>query len=94
VMRETSFSNAWTYLVILSSLSQLFAMYCLLLFYKVLKEKCSPIKPVGKFLCVKLMVFVSFWQAVLIALLVKSELFFSFFQKSVPGNDKVQKLWP
>lgn len=66
-----SFSNAWTYLVILNNLSQLFAMYCLLLFYKVLKEELSPIKPVGKFLCVKLVVFVSFWQAVLIALLVK-----------------------
>ena len=48
-----------------------FAMYCLLLFYKVLKEELSPIQPVGKFLCVKLVVFVSFWQAVVIALLVK-----------------------
>ncbi|XP_028638639.1 transmembrane protein 184C isoform X2 [Grammomys surdaster] len=66
-----SFSNAWTYLVILNNLSQLFAMYCLLLFYKVLKEELSPIQPVGKFLCVKLVVFVSFWQAALIALLVK-----------------------
>ena len=46
-------------------------MYCLLLFYKVLKEELSPIQPVGKFLCVKLVVFVSFWQAVVIALLVK-----------------------
>ncbi|XP_059553876.1 transmembrane protein 184C isoform X3 [Myotis daubentonii] len=56
-----SFSNAWTYLVIINNMSQLFAMYCLLLFYKVLKEELSPIQPVGKFLCVKLVVFVSFW---------------------------------
>lgn len=66
-----SFSNAWTYLVIINNMSQLFAMYCLLLFYRVLKEELSPIQPVGKFLCVKLVVFVSFWQAVMIALLVK-----------------------
>ncbi|XP_023982488.1 transmembrane protein 184C [Physeter macrocephalus] len=66
-----SFSTAWTYLVIINNMSQLFAMYCLLLFYKVLKEELSPIQPVGKFLCVKLVVFVSFWQAVVIALLVK-----------------------
>uniref|UniRef100_A0A8C7AEG3 Transmembrane protein 184C n=1 Tax=Neovison vison TaxID=452646 RepID=A0A8C7AEG3_NEOVI len=52
-----SFSNAWTYLVIINNMSQLFAMYCLLLFYKVLKEELSPIQPVGKFLCVKLVVF-------------------------------------
>ena len=68
-----NFSNAWTYLVILSSLSQLFAMYCQLMFYKVLKEKHSPIQPVSKFLCVKRMVFDSFWQAVLIALFVISK---------------------
>ncbi|XP_076427923.1 transmembrane protein 184C-like [Peromyscus maniculatus bairdii] len=66
-----SFSNAWTYLVVINYLSQLFAMYCLLLFYEVLKEELSPIQPVGKFLCVKLVVFASFLQAGLIALLVK-----------------------
>ncbi|GAA6071785.1 transmembrane protein 184C isoform X1, partial [Tachysurus ichikawai] len=73
VYDEGNFSskNAWTYLVIMNNLSQLFAMYCLVLFYKTLREELSPIKPVGKFLCVKLVVFVSFWQAVLIALLVK-----------------------
>ncbi|XP_078533024.1 transmembrane protein 184C [Lissotriton helveticus] len=66
-----SFRNAWTYLVIINNASQLFAMYCLVLFYKVLKEELNPIQPVGKFLCVKLVVFVSFWQAVFIAVLVK-----------------------
>uniref|UniRef100_A0A2K6V105 Transmembrane protein 184C n=1 Tax=Saimiri boliviensis boliviensis TaxID=39432 RepID=A0A2K6V105_SAIBB len=56
---------------IITNMSQLFVMYYLLLFYKVLKKELSPIQPVGKFLCVKLVVFVSFWQAVVIALLVK-----------------------
>ncbi|XP_053559694.1 transmembrane protein 184C [Bombina bombina] len=69
---DFSVKNAWTYLVIINNMSQLFAMYCLVLFYKVLKEELSPIQPVGKFLCVKLVVFVSFWQAVFIALLVKA----------------------
>ncbi|MBN3287194.1 T184C protein, partial [Polyodon spathula] len=73
VYDEGNFSskNAWTYLVIFNNLSQLFAMYCLVLFYKALREELNPIHPVGKFLCVKMVVFVSFWQAVFIAFLVK-----------------------
>uniref|UniRef100_A0A3Q2D7M1 Transmembrane protein 184C n=1 Tax=Cyprinodon variegatus TaxID=28743 RepID=A0A3Q2D7M1_CYPVA len=66
-----NFRNAWTYLVIFNNMSQLFAMYCLVLFYRALRDELGPIKPVGKFLCVKMVVFVSFWQAVLIAVLVK-----------------------
>uniref|UniRef100_A0A8C7ZFF5 Transmembrane protein 184C n=2 Tax=Oryzias sinensis TaxID=183150 RepID=A0A8C7ZFF5_9TELE len=73
VYDEGNFSstNAWTYLVIINNMSQLFAMYCLVLFYRALKDELRPIKPVGKFLCVKMVVFVSFWQAAFIALLVK-----------------------
>uniref|UniRef100_A0A8C6XKC4 Transmembrane protein 184C n=1 Tax=Naja naja TaxID=35670 RepID=A0A8C6XKC4_NAJNA len=52
-----SFKNAWTYLVFINNISQLFAMYCLVLFYKVLREELNPIRPVGKFLCVKMVVF-------------------------------------
>jgi hypothetical protein len=43
------------------------------MFYRVLKETCRPIQPASKFLCVKLVVFVSFWKAVLNVLLVTSE---------------------
>ncbi|XP_068135380.1 transmembrane protein 184C [Hyperolius riggenbachi] len=68
---DFNLKNAWTYLVIINNASQVFAMYCLVLFYIVLREELNPIQPVGKFLCVKLVVFVSFWQAVLIALMVK-----------------------
>uniref|UniRef100_A0A2K5DAG9 Transmembrane protein 184C n=1 Tax=Aotus nancymaae TaxID=37293 RepID=A0A2K5DAG9_AOTNA len=55
-----SFSNAWTYLVIINNMSQLFATYCLLLFYRVLKEELSPIQPVGKFLCNKIVLYLGF----------------------------------
>ncbi|PWA23990.1 hypothetical protein CCH79_00018635 [Gambusia affinis] len=49
-----SFRNAWSYLVIVNNISQLFAMYCLVLLYKALRDELTPIRPVGKFLCVKL----------------------------------------
>ncbi|XP_055964144.1 transmembrane protein 184C-like [Sorex fumeus] len=73
VYSEGTFSlhRAWMYLVIINNVSQFFAMYSLLIFHKALKEELRPIQAIGKFLCVKLVVFVTFWQAVLIALLVK-----------------------
>lgn len=54
-----------------------FAMYCLLLFYRTLKEELSPLKPVGKFLCVKMVVFASFWyvSALIFALCSSNNLF-------------------
>ncbi|XP_054981918.1 transmembrane protein 184C-like [Sorex araneus] len=66
-----NWNRAWMYLVIINNLSQFFAMYSLLVFYKALKEELRPIQAMGKLLCVKLVVFVTFWQAVVIALLVK-----------------------
>ncbi|XP_010608477.1 transmembrane protein 184C-like isoform X2 [Fukomys damarensis] len=46
-------------------------MYCLILFYSTLREELKPLYPIGKFLCVTLVIFVSFWQGVIIAILVK-----------------------
>lgn len=66
---EFNFRSAWSYLIIINNISQIFAMYCLLLFYKATKAELSPIKPVAKFMCVKAVVFLSFWQSILIAIL-------------------------
>lgn len=66
-----SFKTAWSYIVVINNCSQVWALYCLVLFYKAAHEELKPIKPFGKFLCIKLVVFASFWQGVLIAILVK-----------------------
>jgi Organic solute transporter Ostalpha len=55
------------------NLSQLYAMYALLMFYHELYKELQPLKPLGKFLSVKLVVFFSFWQGVLISLLVEAK---------------------
>ncbi|XP_034300848.2 transmembrane protein 184C isoform X2 [Magallana gigas] len=68
---DFDFKSAWSYLTIINNISQIWAMYCLVLFYKAMKEELAPIKPIPKFLCVKFVVFFSFWQSVLIAILVK-----------------------
>jgi hypothetical protein len=63
---EFSGSNPWLYLIITTNISQIWALYCLVLFYKATKEELQPIKPLGKFLCIKAVVFFSFWLVLLI----------------------------
>lgn len=51
---------AFPYMIALNNLSQFVAMYCLVLFYRANAEALKPMKPVGKFLCIKAVVFFSF----------------------------------
>lgn len=46
-------------------------MFCLILFYTVYKTELSPLSPIKQYLCIKFVVFATFWQSVLIAILVK-----------------------
>lgn len=68
---DFNFKSAWSYLVIFNNISQIWAMYCLVLFYQATKDMLAPIKPVPKFLCVKFVVFFCFWQSVVIAIFAK-----------------------
>ncbi|CAC5412105.1 Transmembrane protein 184 homolog DDB_G0279555,Transmembrane protein 184C [Mytilus coruscus] len=68
---DFDFKSAWSYLVIINNISQIIAMYSLVLFYKAMKTELAPINPVPKFLCVKFVVFFCFWQSLAIAILVK-----------------------
>lgn len=45
-------------------------MYFLVLFYMPIEEELKPFRPVPKFLCIKTVIFFSFWQGVLLAFLV------------------------
>jgi len=63
---------AFPYLLAVNNLSQFIAMYCLVLFYKATAAELRPMKPLPKFLCIKAVVFFSFFQGALIDILVYS----------------------
>lgn len=46
--------------MIINNISQFVAMYSLVLFYWATKEELAPMKPVGKFMCIKAVIFFSF----------------------------------
>ncbi|XP_023013871.2 LOW QUALITY PROTEIN: transmembrane protein 184C [Leptinotarsa decemlineata] len=64
---------AFPYMIAINNLSQFIAMYCLIMFYRATLSELKPMKPLGKFLCIKAVVFFSFFQGVLISLMVYLE---------------------
>ncbi|CAG8606558.1 6737_t:CDS:2 [Dentiscutata erythropus] len=67
-----SFAFAKIYLKSLQILSVTVAMYALIVFYSAIKDAIASEKPFFKLLCVKLVVFFSFWQAVTLSILASA----------------------
>ncbi|KAJ6797385.1 protein LAZ1-like protein 1 [Iris pallida] len=65
----------YPYLAVVLNFSQTWAMYCLIQFYSVTKEKLDHIKPLAKFLTVKCIVFLTWWQGVIVAFLFSTGFF-------------------
>ncbi|KAI4337924.1 hypothetical protein L6164_016286 [Bauhinia variegata] len=59
----------YPYLAVVLNFSQTWALYCLVQFYSVTKDKLEPIKPLAKFLTFKSIVFLTWWQGVAVAFL-------------------------
>jgi len=60
---------SWTFTIILN-LSVSLALYSLVLFYHVFANELAPHNPLSKFLCIKGIVFFSFWQSIMLSGLV------------------------
>jgi hypothetical protein len=66
---DFSVGSGYLYICILTNVSQCWALYCLIFFYYATHTELSPIRPVGKFLSVKALVFFTWWQSVIIAIM-------------------------
>ncbi len=71
---DFTYQGGYLYICILTNLSQCWALYCLFFFYFATKNELAPIRPVGKFLSVKALVFFTWWQSVGIAVLYNLDL--------------------
>jgi Organic solute transporter Ostalpha len=62
--RDGNWSPAYFYVfnTVIINCSQIYALYCLALFYLALKKDLAPLSPIGKFALVKAVVFVLWWQ--------------------------------
>lgn len=56
-------------MAVVLNFSQTWALYCLVQFYSVTKEKLDAIQPLAKFLTFKSIVFLTWWQGIIIAFL-------------------------
>ncbi|GMI79411.1 hypothetical protein like AT3G05940 [Hibiscus trionum] len=65
-------SQAYLYLTIIYTISYTCALYALVLFYMACKDLLKPFNPVPKFIIIKSVVFLTYWQGVLVFLAAKS----------------------
>ncbi|KAG5525624.1 hypothetical protein RHGRI_032064 [Rhododendron griersonianum] len=72
--RDGNFSpdQSYLYLTIIYTLSYSMALYALALFYVACRDLLQPFNPVPKFIIIKSVVFLTYWQGVLIFLAAKS----------------------
>lgn len=66
-----SLTNGYIYVTTIVNISISVSMYWLVMFYQATSDSLQPFNPVPKFLCIKGVLFFSYWQSVVITILVK-----------------------
>ncbi|KAJ7582640.1 DUF300 domain-containing protein [Mycena floridula] len=65
-----SATSGYLYISIVYNISICLSLYCLAIFWICINDDLKPFRPVPKFLCVKGILFFSFWQSMVISILV------------------------
>ncbi|KAK6099191.1 hypothetical protein MT418_8444 [Batrachochytrium dendrobatidis] len=65
-----AWESSYLYLSFAYNLSVCCSMYCLVLFYVQCSNDLEPYRPMPKFICVKAIIFLTFWQGLIVAMLV------------------------
>jgi hypothetical protein len=60
------YKGVYLYFTILIIFSQLWAFYCLAMFLHAVRDYMKEISPNSKFMCIKMIVFFTFWQSILL----------------------------
>ena len=68
-VNDMSYKSIYLWMTVIYNASVTLSLYSLAIFWKILWDDLKPFKPVGKFLCVKLIIFASYWQGVILAIL-------------------------
>ncbi|KAI0339234.1 DUF300-domain-containing protein [Trametopsis cervina] len=63
-------NSGYLYVSIVYNISICMALYCLAIFWMCVNDDLKPFRPMPKFLCVKGILFFSFWQSIFISILV------------------------
>jgi len=72
---DFSLNKAYIYISFINNISISISLYCLVIFYIGFEKKLLPFRPLSKFLCIKFVLFFSFWQSCLIIILTKFKIF-------------------
>ncbi|KAI8982571.1 organic solute transporter Ostalpha-domain-containing protein [Pilobolus umbonatus] len=67
---DFSLTSSYLYLTFLYNLTVCLSLWCLMVFFYATKKDLTKFRPLPKFLSVKAIIFFSFWQSVVIALMV------------------------
>ncbi|RWS30445.1 transmembrane protein 184B-like protein [Leptotrombidium deliense] len=78
---DWSANGGYLYVTIIYNISVSLALYGLILFYQATKDLLSPYDPVWKFCTVKSVIFLSFWQGVILAVLEKADWLPEFYSE-------------